>query len=76
MDVHNIFINRVLKMLGYFISNVAGLEDFQTFSACKAYFGPDKYNERGNNRDVIKLKWSIVNKHHKVCTNNVIVERF
>ena len=63
-------------MLRLFISNVAGLRECQTLAVCKVYFGPDKCDKRKNIRDIIELKSSIVNKHHKACADYVIVERF
>ena len=43
---------------------------------CKAYFGLDRHNERDKSRDIITLKWSIINDYYKACTDNVIVEWF
>ena len=71
-----IYLNSALNMLGLFISNVTGHGYFQMLAACKTHFGPDRHYERDKSRDMIKLKSSIINKCHKTCTYDVIVERF
>ena len=60
--------------MGLFISNVAGLGDCHPLATCKAFFGLDRCDKRDKSRYIIKLKWSIINNHHKVCIENIIVE--
>ena len=59
-------------MLGLFISNVAGIVYFNMLATCKEFFGLDRNDKRDKSREIIELKWSIINKYHKVHTEDVI----